>query len=303
MSGKINTDQALPRAVLDAICRSDFTSFVRRCVHSLAPKATYKHSWHMEAITYHLELARRREITRLMINMPPRSLKSIIASVAFPAFVIGHDPTKRLICVSYGSDLAAKHANDFRAIVTASWYKVMFPHIRISRLKNTESEVLTTQGGFRLATSVGGTLTGRGGDVIIIDDPLKSSDALSDANREHVNEWYNTTLLSWLDDKTSGVLVLIMQRLHEFDLAGTLMRGPERWKILKLAAIAEADETIQIGRGPLPYSARRRLAACGTRAGGGARSIALVARIGYVPGAIPARVQKGCGGSTARENS
>src|SRR4051794_36226059 len=125
----MKTYQPPLQALVDAICRSDFTSFVRRCFHSLAPNTTYKHNWHIEAIAYHLELAWRREITRLMVNIHPRTLKSIIASVAFPAFVLGHDPTKRIICVSYGSDLAAKHANDFRAIVTSSWYQAMFPQM------------------------------------------------------------------------------------------------------------------------------------------------------------------------------
>lgn len=255
MSEKIKVDQAVHRALADALCRSDFTSFVRRCFRWLAPNATYLSNWHIEAITYHLELTRRGKIKRLMVIIYPRTLKSLIASVAFPAFVLGHDPTKRVICVSYGSDLAAKHSNDFRAIVTSPWYQAMFPQMRISRMKNTESEVLTTRGGYRLATSVGGALTGRGGDIIIIDDPLKASEALSDTHREHVNEWYHVTLLSRLDDKVNGVIILIMQRLHQFDLAGTLMDGPEPWNILKLAAIAEADETIQIG--PDRYHVRR----------------------------------------------
>jgi predicted phage terminase large subunit-like protein len=247
MSTKMKADVPVPRALLDAICRFDLAAFVRRCFHQLAPNTIYKHNWHIDAITYHLELAHRRRVTRLMINMPPRSLKSLTCSVAVPAFVLGHDPTARVICVSYGSDLAIKHANDFRAVVTSRWYQAMFPRMRISRLKNTEAEVLTTQGGFRLATSVEGTLTGRGGDFIIIDDPLKANDALSDPKRESVNDWYTTTLLSRLDDKVNGVIVLVTQRLHEFDLAGTLLRGPERWEVLKFPAIAETEQRIQIG--------------------------------------------------------
>ena len=236
------------RQVVEAICRRDFTSFVHRCFRALAPNIPYRHNWNIDAIAFRLEQIHRGEINRLMINMPPRSLKSIIGSVAWPAFVLGHDPTKRLMCVSYANDLAVKHANDFRAIVSSSWYRSIFPQMRISRAKNTETEVQTTLGGYRLATSVDGTLTGRGGDLIIIDDPLKSSDALSDAKREHVNEWFSTTLLSRLDNKVTGAIVLIMQRLHDFDLAGTLQRGQEPWEVLKLPAIAESTETIQLGR-------------------------------------------------------
>jgi len=184
---------------------------------------------------------------RVIINAPPRYLKSVIISVAWPAFMLGHDPTKRVIVVSYGSDLAIKHANDFRQIVTALWYRRLFPGTRISRTKNTEFEVVTTQNGFRLATSVDGTLTGRGGDVLIIDDPLKPLDALSDSKRERVNNWYRNTVVSRLDDKREGAIVIVMQRLHADDLSGMLLRTSSDWTLLRLPAIAEQEEMIQIG--------------------------------------------------------
>src|SRR5205807_8848116 len=156
-------------------------------------------------------------------------------------------PTQRVICVSYGSDLATKHANDFRAILGSDWYKKTFPGTRVSRVKNTEAEVLTTRNGFRLATSIEGTLTGRGGDIIIIDDPLKPADALSDPKRERVNDWYNNTLLSRLDDKRHGAIVLVMQRLHMYDLTGTLLDVSDEWTVLKFPAIAEEEEKVPIG--------------------------------------------------------
>jgi hypothetical protein len=111
-------------------------------------------------ITWQLERVRRGEVRRLIINMRPRSLKSIAASVAFPAFVLGHDPSRRIICVSYSGDLAKKHANDFRAVLESPWYRSAFPSTRIGPFKNSETEIKLTACGFRLATSVGGTLTG-----------------------------------------------------------------------------------------------------------------------------------------------
>jgi hypothetical protein len=90
-------------------------------------------------------------LLRLIINMPPRSLKSITASVAFPAFVLGHDPTRRIICVSYSGDLAKKHANDFRAVMEDGWYRELFPGTRIGQ-KDSESEIELTARGFRLAS-------------------------------------------------------------------------------------------------------------------------------------------------------
>jgi predicted phage terminase large subunit-like protein len=205
-------------------------------------------NWHIDAIAHHLEQVRLGRIKRLIINLPPRYLKSLMASVAFPAFLLGHDPTKRVIVVSYGSDLAVKLANDCRAIINSPRYKSIFPGLQISRLKNTESEIVTSRGGFRLAASVDGSLTGRGGDVIVIDDPLKPSDAFSDAKREHVNEWFKNTLYSRLDDKQKGAIIVVMQRLHDDDLCGFASRnGP--WVFLNLPAIALKDEQIPIGDG------------------------------------------------------
>ena len=229
-------------------------SFVRKCFHVLAPSAIFHMNWHICAIAYCLEQVRLGNIKRLIITVPPRSLKSIMCSVAFPAFVLGHDPAKRLIVVSYGADLAIKHGNDFCAVVNSVEYRAIFPGMRISAMKNTQTEVITTRNGFRLAISVDGALTGRGGDIIIIDDPIAALAAvLSQKSRDHVVEWYFNTLLSRLDDKQNDAIVLVMQRLHEDDLAGVLLRGSDEWTVLSLPAIAEQDEQIPIGNGQIHF--------------------------------------------------
>ncbi|MGO4386811.1 phage terminase large subunit [Microvirga sp. 2YAF29] len=233
----------------DAIARRDFLSFVQSCVGTLTPAVDFQDNWHLQAIAHHLDLVRLGKIRRLIINLPPRSLKSVMASVAFPAFVLGHDPTQRIICVSYASDLAAKHANDFRAIMAAPWYRRTFPDARASPVKNSEAEVMTTRHGMRLTTSVGGTLTGRGGNLIVIDDPIKPGDALSESRREGVNQWYANTLLSRLDDKINGAIVIVMQRVHMDDLVGFVTRQSDEWTILTLPAIAEHDQRIVTGLG------------------------------------------------------
>jgi predicted phage terminase large subunit-like protein len=231
-------------AALIKACREDFASFVELCFNLLNPGTPFKSNWHIDALAYRLEQVRLGSTTRLIANLPPRHLKSIITSIAFPAFVLGHDPTKRVISVTYGADLAVKFAHDFRKIVTSPIYRRIFPGMRIAR--NVETEVMTTEGGFRLATSVDGTLTGWGGDIIIVDDPIKPSDAQSDSKREHVNEWFVNTLLSRLDDKQNGAIILVMQRLHVDDLCGSLLRASDDWTLLKLPAIAEEDEQIHI---------------------------------------------------------
>jgi len=230
--------------LLQALLRTDFRAFVHKTFTTLSPGEPYVRSWHVEAIAWKLEQVRRGEIRRLIVNMPPRSLKSIAASVAFPAFVLGRDPTRRIICVSYSGDLAKKHSNDFRAVLESPWYREAFPGARIGEMKNTETEIELIARGHRLATSVGGTLTGRGGGLIIIDDPLKPDDAMSEAKRSAVNQWYTNTLLSRLDDKRSGAIVVVMQRVHVDDLTGFLLAQSDEWEALSLPAIAYADETI-----------------------------------------------------------
>ncbi len=240
----------IDRRTLEAILRQDFGCFIQKTFGHLHPGQGYLSNWHLEAIAWRLELVRQGKIKRLIINMPPRSLKSIVASVAFPAFILGHDPRKKVISVSYGDELTVKNANDFRAVVASEWYQKLFPAMRPSRTKNTEAEFTTNAGGFRLATSVGGVLTGRGGNIIIIDDPLKPADALSDPKREAVNRFYSHTLISRLDNKNDGAIVIVMQRLHMDDLVGRLLHeNQEEWTVLTLPAIASARESTEIAPG------------------------------------------------------
>ena len=209
------------RAFHDAILRRHFELFLRRCLMTLNPGHNYLPNWHIQAIAHQLKRIWRGEITRLIINMPPRHLKSLTVSVAFPAFLLGLEPWHRIFVVSYGSDLSSKHASDFRSIVESRWYHRAFNRLRIAR--SLEDEVSTTARGFRKSTSVYGTLTGLGGDVFIIDDPQKPVDAQSDAQRNRLNHWFSNTLMSRLDSKEKGIIIVVMQRVHLNDLSGYLM--------------------------------------------------------------------------------
>ncbi|WP_243288760.1 phage terminase large subunit [Geothrix terrae] len=215
-------------------------TFTQRCFFQLNPQGGYMHNWHLDLIADQLEACRRREIRRLIINVPPRSMKSILASVAFPAFWLGHDPSAQILCASYGQDLAEKLSLDCRQVIGSDWFRAIFP-TRLSRTRNAAHEFITTANGSRMATSVGGVVTGRGADLIIIDDPLKPEEAVSDLQRQKVNDWYDSTLFSRLNSKDQGVIVVIMQRLHLNDLVGHLAeRGG--WEVLSLPAIAEGPE-------------------------------------------------------------
>ncbi|MFM9973584.1 MAG: phage terminase large subunit, partial [Beijerinckiaceae bacterium] len=131
-----------------------------------------------------------------------------------------------------------------------SWYSWVFPRTRIDSDKNTELEFKTTHGGYRLSTSVGGTLTGRGGNLFIIDDPLKANEADLEAARTGVNNWYDNTLYSRLDNKNDDAIIVIMQRLHVEDLVAHVLEQ-EPWIHLTIPAIAEAPQQLVYGNGQI----------------------------------------------------
>jgi hypothetical protein len=229
-----------------ALLRQSLYAFIARTFYELNPETEFKHNWHIEVIAAELEACWRGETKRLIINVPPRSLKSQAASVACPAWLMGHNPSAQIICASYAQDLANKHAMDCRTLLASAFYRALFP-TRLSSQRNAVPEFMTTEKGVRLATSVGGVLTGRGADFIIIDDPLKPDEAVSEPRRNAVNAWYDHTLYSRLNDKKTGcIIIIIMQRLHEDDLVGHVLGQSNNWKVLRFPAIAEDDESYAI---------------------------------------------------------
>ena len=230
---------------LQAFLRRDFSLFNERSFSELNPQTEYLHNWHIEVIADALEQCRTGKLTRLIINPPPRSLKSHMASIAFPAYLLGHEPSTQVICASYAQDLADKLAGDCRSLMTSQWYQDLFPSTRLVARRPMLSDYATTERGFRLSTSVGGVLTGRGADYIILDDPLKPEEALSETQRNSVNDWYDHSLITRLNDKASGRIILVMQRLHEVDLVGHVLQQSD-WKIIKFPAIAEENQSYTI---------------------------------------------------------
>ena len=151
----------LSRHELDVILRSDLGYFAERCFYELNPQASFLMNWHIEVIAAKLAAVREGKIRRLIINLPPRHLKSLLASVALPAWCLGHDPSAQILCVSYAQDLADKLARDCRSIMMRPWYQRIFP-TRLAPHRHAVQEFMTTRQGYRLATSTGGVLTGRG---------------------------------------------------------------------------------------------------------------------------------------------
>lgn len=230
------------------LLRRDFCTFLRKAFPHIAGGSPLLWNWHLDAIAWELERVKRGQSRNLIVNLPPRNLKSITISIAWVAWMLGQNPTMNFVCVSYSGELASKLARDCRSIMMSSWYREVFPRTMISNKRSASHDFETTAGGGRLATSPTGTLTGRGGDIIIIDDPIKPEEAGSATTRQFVNDWYRSTLASRLNDKSKGAIILVMQRLHEFDLAGMLLdkRG---WQQLDLPAIATKPERILLTRG------------------------------------------------------
>jgi Uncharacterized protein conserved in bacteria len=161
-----------------ALYRQSLYAFIARTFHELNRDTEFSPNWHIEVIAAELEACWRGETKRLIINVPPRSLKSQAASVAFPAWLMGHNQSAQIICASYGQDLANKHASDCRSLISSDFYQSIFP-TRLSPDRKAVHEFMTTEKGVRLATSLGGVLTGRGADYIIIDDQVRYTPELA----------------------------------------------------------------------------------------------------------------------------
>lgn len=242
-------DSALRRsagAALDALAAADFGFFLFRALKTVAPGAVFAPNWHLEAMAAHLHACARGDITRLIINMPPRMLKSTLVSVAWPAWLLAQAPTTRILAASYAQSLATKHSVDCRAVMQSHWYRRAFPQTQLAADQNEKERFATTQRGQRIATSVGGAATGEGGDILIVDDPLSALQAAQPQARAAANRWFEHTFATRLDDKRRGAIVVVMQRLHAEDLSGHLLeRGG--WVHLNLPAIAPERQVIRCG--------------------------------------------------------
>jgi predicted phage terminase large subunit-like protein len=235
--------------LLRALLRKNLPAFTEKVFTTLEPGTEYQHNWHVDHICWQLARVGRGELRRLIINVPPRSMKSITVSVAFTAWVLGLDPTKRIMCVSYAEDFARKLSIDTRTVLDSPWYGRAFPRLELASRRPRNVELVTTERGYRFAAGVGGGVLGRGADLIVIDDPIKAVDALSAAERRRVNEFYDNTLYTRLDDKRHGAIVIIMQRLHEDDLVGHVLEKDE-WELVSIPAIQTETRSYQLSDDP-----------------------------------------------------
>jgi len=234
--------------VLLALLSDNLTAYVQRAFYELRPGVQFHYGLYLRALSHQLERVERGEIERLLILLPPRHLKSHCASVCFPVWALGRDPSRRIITMSYGASLAEEFSVASRRLMMTDWNRAVFPALVIDPKKASAQQLLTTQNGGRIATSVGGTLTGKGGDILIIDDPSKAEDVVSETQRDKLWEWFSGTAMTRLDNPKTGAIIVVAQRLHEDDLPGRLI-ATDQYEVLELPAIEVRDRKIALPDG------------------------------------------------------
>lgn len=236
------------RMHLRARCRSDLYAFSHFVFPVVAPGVPYEDAPHFRVLATALQKVVTGEIQRLLIAIPPRHGKSIFSSVILPTWILGLDPAAKIICASYGDGLARDFSAKSRDILRSETFRGVFPDTELEPGGMALDELRTTQKGYRLATSVGGVVTGKGADYIIVDDPMKAVDAGSESTRNTTYEWYKTSLLSRFDKPGLGRQIVVMQRLHQDDLIGRL-RDDGGFTLLEMPGEAVERQTFDLGGG------------------------------------------------------
>lgn len=237
-----------PAQLLAAARRKHFPMFLMKVFETLHPgDPPLQLAWYLYAICHQLDRVWSGDLRRLVLTVPPRHLKSETVAVAYVAWMLGQRPGLKIMVASYSQDLARLHSNLTRTVMESDWYRSDFPGTRISDRGNRAVELLTTAGGGRKAVSVGGTITGFGADIILVDDCMKADEVRSQAVRDEVKSWYDNTLGTRLNDKATGRIISIQQRLHEDDLPAYLLE--KGFEHLNLPAIAEGESQVAIGPG------------------------------------------------------
>jgi predicted phage terminase large subunit-like protein len=222
--------------------RENFESFVLKA-HGERLDDTY-----ISCLANELAKVARREVKRLIVNLPPRHLKTFASSICLPAFILGRHPSAKIMIITYGENLAVQIADGIRGILRAAWYRAAFK-TRISPGHARVSDFATTAGGGVYAVPIAGQLTGYGADYIIIDDPLEIKDAENIARMEFVNDRFDTVIRNRLNSPSRGVIMIIAHRLHENDLCGHVLADTDDWTTVVLPFEATRSAIFDLGHG------------------------------------------------------
>jgi predicted phage terminase large subunit-like protein len=218
-------------ALLDldrADCQDSLAAFIRMAWPIVEPSQPYIHGWHIDAICMHLEAITDEvdNYNRLLINIPPGTMKSLAVSVFWPAWEWGPCgmPNMRYVCASYTQELAIRDNMRMRRLVESEWYQTRWPHVKLTRDQNQKTKFENTETGFRQATA-SGSITGSRGDRVIIDDPHSVESAESEQQRDTTIRWFKEAVPTRLNNPETSAIVVVMQRLHEGDVSGVILDG------------------------------------------------------------------------------
>ena len=239
---------------LDAVraekARRRLGEFVRQAWHVVEPATPFVPNWHLDVIAEHLEAVTRGEIRNLLINIPPRHMKSLAVSVFWPCWEWLTWPERRWLFSSYALSLSVRDSLKCRRLIESAWYRGHWGHVfQLTSDQNAKLRFDNSATGYRIATSVDGGNTGEGGDRIVVDDPHNVREAESDVVREGVLTWWDEVMPSRLNDPKTGARVVVMQRVHERDLAGHIIERGD-WHHLCLPAEYEPRTFVQPGEMP-----------------------------------------------------
>ena len=247
---RIATPPPLERAVALRILMAetladDFAAFAKKGWTILHPHRKLVWSWHYDYLCELLTLVKQRKLLRLIVNVPPRTLKSSLITILFPVWMWTTSPEHDFLTASYSLDLSTEHSLARRSLLQSRWFRSLWgDKLRLEGGRNQAAQFMNDKRGQMIATSVGGTVMGRGCDTAILDDLLSAAQAVSNAERTTANNWIDTPLRSRLNDPATGAIIVVMQRLHELDPTGFLLaQEPGVWTHVRIPLVAEEDET------------------------------------------------------------
>lgn len=230
-----------------SILRNDFLAFARKAILELSG-TKLDDDRYLEYLATKLTEFVDGKTRRLIVNLPPRHLKTQLFSVSLAAWKFAHQPSAKIMIVTYAEQLAETIARNIRSILQSEWFKEVF-ETRVAKDHSAVMDFATTAGGELYAVSFGGSITGRGADLIIVDDPHDIKDAGNPQQIEGTIELFNTVVLSRLNNRQTGQVIVIAHRVHEDDLSGHLLRQG-KWPHVVLPMVAMADAAYDTDYGP-----------------------------------------------------
>lgn len=205
------------------ISKKSLYEFTKRAFPIVFPGETYQDNWHIKAICDYLQAMVDGDIQNLIINIPPRHMKSVLLNIMLPCWRLANNPSEKFIFVTHSQDLITRDSNKCRDLIESEWYQQRFPEVKL--VKKTESQLNTSRGGYRQGFGMAGGITGTGANWVIVDDPIKASEARSEASKKGANFTYDNAIFNRVNDVQKDKRIVVMQRLAQDDLTGHLMES------------------------------------------------------------------------------